>query len=227
MLRFFTVGRCFLHSLKSTVDKERKKMEYHLDGRVEPLANTSGVFRKHTTSAAELYVAQLLYNEGNPCEHIVRVLGVTSSYYDAELLIVSDNPMWNSDAWGTEACRTALSEAKRWLHSHGIVYFDWHGGNVGMSATTGTIKLFDFDSVGVLHDAVTGSWRMEPDQRMWSWRTYKDRYFHPCNVDDYIFSLRVLNVKETEQKQRLKWGLLAACAVIGFCTGCLASTFSC
>lgn len=194
-------------------------MEYHLDGQLTPLKElfngTKPIFRKHTTSQVELYIAKEIaraQRHGCCTPHIVNIYKVGAAYIDMEYLQPNkDNAKFDV---------SAMAEAKRWLQSKNIVYLDWRVSNTGVSPS-GTTKLFDFDGCGVVLDGVEGKWLYSPNEEFSVVRMFGYKYKNPLNFDDYVYARNVLKLKEpcTTKEPCSYWTFITAASLVGVCIG--------
>ena len=192
-------------------------MEYHLDGQLTPLKElfngTKPIFRKHTTSQVELYIAKeilIAQRHGYCTPHIVNIYNVGASYIDMEYLQPNDE--------NAKFDLSAMAEAKRWLQSKNIVYLDWKVANTGVSPS-GIIKLFDFDGCGVVLDGVEGKWLYSPNEEFFVVRNFGDKYKNPLNFDDYVYARAVLKLKEPSQEPCSYWKFVTLASLVGVCIG--------
>lgn len=116
----------------------------------------------------------LLMNNMHP--NIVNIYRLNDNYVDIELLDIEYKL--------TYKIINTMRGIKKYLHSIGIVYLDWREDNFGLSID-GTIKLFDFNSAGILDK--NGEWIKKPPLHYHYLQTLDIGITDPYKIDDYIF----------------------------------------
>lgn len=134
----------------------------------------------------EIFISKLLMEnqKDNPHPNIVHFFNVSDDFIDMEELetsatTASDDPYEQYiPPKITQKLIHDMRSAKDYLQSLGIIYFDWHTGNVGKSKNN-VYKLFDFDNTGLI-DLNTNEWIFEPYQRV-------NKKLSPKEIDDKQF----------------------------------------
>jgi hypothetical protein len=156
--------------------------KYKVVKRPAPFGTTQSFFRKPFRGGDEARVrgwkienaiARALYER--PQRNVIRVLGVTSSYIDYQLVEDQKHPSAD-DLEAAEQVRNGL----RNLHSLGFVYVDLHAGNVVWDPVNAEWVIIDFDLCGRM-DKTRRRWTFKPD----SWRQMRIATY-ACNNDDYL-----------------------------------------
>ena len=138
------------------------------------------VFRKMTSSKAELGICKLLKEHPHP--NIVKIYHVGDDYVDIELT----NPHYDMDI---EKIKEIMTGVKKHLQNIGVIYIDWKPDNMGLGED-GELKLFDFDTSGII-DIHTNKWKVEPDH-YWSYNQAIDAgHTEPIAIDDYAFEIGI------------------------------------
>jgi serine/threonine protein kinase len=158
-----------------TVEGEIENMHLLIDGKE--------VFRKMTSSEAELKISRLL--KKYPHKNIVKIYHVGHNYVDMELT----EPDYNMGVFTIEKIKEIMTEVKDHLQRIGVIYIDWKPDNMGLGED-GELKLFDFDCSGII-DTKTQKWKVEPDH-LWSYKqAEKAGHTEPIAIDDYSFEIGI------------------------------------
>lgn len=134
----------------------------------------------------EIIISTLLMDnqKENPHPNIVHFFKATTDFIDMEELetsatTASDDPYEQYiPPKITQKLIDDMRSAKDYLQSLGIIYFDWHIGNVGKSKNN-VYKLFDFDNTGLI-DLNTNEWIFTPYEKV-------NNKLSPKEIDDRQF----------------------------------------
>lgn len=134
----------------------------------------------------EIIISKILMEnqKENPHPNIVHFFKVTDDFIDMEELetsatTASDDPYEQYiPPKITQKLIDDMHSAKDYLQSLGIIYFDWHIGNVGKSKNN-VYKLFDFDNTGLI-DLNTNQWVFKPYEKV-------NNKLSPKEIDDKQF----------------------------------------
>jgi len=134
----------------------------------------------------EIFISKILMEKQkeNPHPNIVHFFNVSDDFIDMEELetsatTASDDPYEQYiPPKITQNLIQDMRSAKDYLQGLGIIYFDWHIGNVGKSKNN-VYKLFDFDNTGLI-DLNTNEWIFKPYEKV-------NNKFSPKEIDDKQF----------------------------------------
>lgn len=139
----------------------------------------------------EIIISKILMEnqKDNPHPNIVHFFNISNKFIDMEELetsatTASDDPYEQYiPPKITQKLIQDMRLAKDYLQSLGIIYFDWHIGNVGKSKNN-VYKLFDFDNTGLI-DLNTNEWIFEPYEKV-------NNKLSPKEIDDRQFEKKFI-----------------------------------
>lgn len=138
----------------------------------------------------EIIISKILMEnqKDNPHPNIVHFFKVTDDFIDMEELETSATTVFDDPYEQyippkiTQKLIDDMRSAKDYLQSLGIIYFDWHTGNVGKSKAN-VYKLFDFDNTGLI-DLTTNEWVFKPYEKI-------NNKLSPKEIDDRQFEKHI------------------------------------
>lgn len=136
------------------------------------------IFRKMTTSNAELSIYRLLKKLDHP--NVVKIYYVGENYVDIEKVDTNYRQKMN-----IEKMLLTIKKLKDFLQSNGIMYIDWKYDNFG--SVNDEYKLFDFDASGVIN-LHTMNWEIKPPEYFTYAKCLKTGITKPIDIDNYVYN---------------------------------------
>lgn len=132
-------------------------------------------FQKMTTNKTEQKICKILME--NPHKNIVKIYEVGNNYIKMEVLNT------NLAGINENEIKQKMIGVKNFLQSLGIMYIDWKLDNIGIGED-GELKLFDFDSSGIIEPT---KWENHPLEYYSYKQAIRNGINTPLGIDNYAF----------------------------------------